>query len=217
MENKLRIYLVDDHVMLRQGVRTVIEAQADMEVIGEAEDEAQALQAITELRPDLVIMDIRLRSGSGIQVTEKITHDFPQIKVLILTQFEDLLYLQQALKAGAGGYLLKFSAAETIVLAIRSLAAGGTFLDSHVTTKMLSSFTEHKTIPEFLAEAELSPREEEVLRLLALGKSNREIAEQLHIALPSVETYRHRARTKLNLHKRTDIIRYAIRRGWLLN
>lgn len=214
---KLQIFLVDDHVMLRQGLRAVIASQPDMIVVGEAENEAEALAAIAQLQPDLVIMDIRLRDSSGIQITEQIKRDFPQIHVLMLTQFEDRLYLQQALKAGAKGYLLKFSAAETILMAIRALAAGNTFLDSHLMEKMMNLKQEQMASADINLDVDLSPREEEVLRLLALGNSNKEIAEELNIALTSVETYRYRARVKLNLKKRTDIIHYAVQRGWLLN
>lgn len=215
MKKKLRIYLVDDHPIVRQGLRLVIEKQTDMQVIGESGDVAKALAQIAELQPDVVVMDLRLPNGDGIKATEAVKQAAPHIQVLVLTQNDDLDSLQQAVAAGASGYLLKLSAVETLVAALRAAAAGSLYFDPQIKALVASTMQPTSAAPK--KHEELSSREEEVLRLIARGRSYKEIAAELNIGVKTVESYRYRACEKLELKSRSAIIRYASLRGWLNN
>lgn len=215
MNKLLRIYLVDDHPVVRQGLRLVIEKQDDMQVIGESGDVATALAQIAELQPDVVVMDLRLPNGDGIKATEAVKQAAPHIQVLVLTQNDDLDSLQHAVAAGASGYLLKLSAIETLVAALRAAAAGSLYFDPKIKALVASTMQPPNDPPQ--KTVELSSREEEVLRLIALGRSYKEIAAELNIGVKTVESYRYRACEKLELKSRSAIIRYAGQRGWLNN
>ncbi|HMV87518.1 MAG TPA: response regulator transcription factor [Blastocatellia bacterium] len=213
MKKTLRIYLVDDHPIVRQGLRMVIEKQKDMRVIGESGDVTTATAQIAELQPDVVVMDLRFPNGDGIQATEAVKRNAPHIQVLVLTQNDDLDSLQQAIAAGASGYLLKLSAVESLIPALRAAAAGSLYFDPQIKALVTSTFQPPPNVSQ--KQVELSGREKDVLRLLAQGLSYKEIAAELDIGVKTVESYRYRACEKLELRSRSAIIRYAGQHGWL--
>jgi DNA-binding NarL/FixJ family response regulator len=213
--SKLRVLLVDDHNVVRSGLRALIDAQEDMEVIGEAADGSVACQKATELAPDVVIMDLSMPVLGGAPATERIKQDRPEVRVLALTVHEDRSYLQQLLQAGASGYLRKRAAADDLIHAIRAVARGGTFIDPGLTGQMLGGLIGKPPQTGSPARDALSDREEEVLRLIARGYTNREIAAQLDVSVKTVETHKARAMEKLGINSRAGIVAYAIRGGWL--
>lgn len=212
---KLRVFLADDHAVVREGLKALINAQAGMEVVGEAGDGQAALDGAARMRPAVVVMDISMPGLSGARATEQLKQACPEIKVLALTVHEDKGYLRQRLEAGASGYLLKRAAAEELVRALRTVAAGNVYLDPSMTGRALAHFVRKPGATEGPEEADLSEREEEVIRLIAQGYSNKEIAARLAISVKTVETYKARSLEKLGLRSRTDLVRYALRRGWL--
>jgi DNA-binding NarL/FixJ family response regulator len=211
----LRILLADDHAIVRQGVKALIASQADMEVIGEADDGASALAKATELLPDVVVIDLSMPGLNGTQATEQIKQTCPGVKVLALTVHEDRGYLRRILEAGASGYALKQAPAEQLYRAIRLVAAGGIYLDPALAGKVVGSLVREDSIRKALQVDNLSERETEVVRLIAKGYSNKEIAAQLAINAKTVETYKTRSLEKLGLRSRADLVRYALQRGWL--
>ncbi len=213
--NKLRVFLVDDHAAMREGLKLLINAQPDMEVIGQAGDGRTALQRVPESRPEVVVMDISLPVLNGVQVTEGIKRLYPGVRILALTRHRDLGYLRQVMQAGASGYVLKQAAADALVGAIRTIAAGGTYLDPELASRVMNGYLGRQPSKELSQQAELSEREVEVIRLIAWGRSNKEIAAHLGISVKTVEYHKSRAMEKLSLHSRTDIVRYAVQQGWL--
>lgn len=209
---RLRIVLADDHPVVLAGVRSLLQDTADMEVVGQATDGLAALQLMQATRPDVAVIDISIPGLGGIELARRVAQDCPAVRLVALTVHEDRAYLQQMLAAGARGYLLKRSAAEELVRAIRAVAAGGLFLDPAIAGKALAGPAD-QGVPE--AGAVLSPREEDVLRYTAQGLSNKEIGTRLEISTKTVETYKARAVEKLALRSRSEIVRYAARRGWL--
>jgi two-component system response regulator NreC len=210
----LRIVLADDHVMLRDGLKSLVNAQPDMEVVGEADNGQAALDKARELRPDVVVMDISMPELNGIQATEQLKGR-SQTKVLVLTGYDEVGYLRQLLQAGASGYVLKRAAAEDLVKAIRVVASGGVYLDPTLAGKVVGGYVGRKKLRGALQGVELSGREEEVLRLVAWGYTNKEVAGYLNISVKTVETHKTNLMEKLDLNGRSDIVRYALRRGWL--
>jgi DNA-binding NarL/FixJ family response regulator len=211
----LRIFLADDHAVVREGLKSLIDAQPDMEVTGEAGDGNAACELVPALRPDVVIMDVSMPGMSGARATEQLRQTCPQVKVLALTVHEDKGYLRQLLEAGAAGYVLKRAAAEELIRAIRTVAAGGVYLDPALAGTVVGGFVRKpagKNVPE---GADLSDREAEVVRLVAEGHSNKEIAVRLGLSVKTVETYKARSLEKLGLRSRADLVRYALGRGWL--
>jgi DNA-binding NarL/FixJ family response regulator len=217
MTSKLSIFLVDDHAVVREGLKALVNAQPGMEVCGEAGDGRSALQLIQELRPDVVVMDVSLPEMSGAQATERLKQLRPEVKVLALTVHEDRGYLRQLLEAGARGYVLKRAAAEELIHAIRTVAAGGTYLDPAIAGKVLGGFVRSPPGKGVAEGSDLSDREAEVLRLIAAGYSNKEVSARLTLSVKTVETYKARSMEKLGLHSRADVVRYALQRGWLQN
>jgi two-component system response regulator NreC len=213
--NTLRIVLADDHVMLRDGLKSLVNAQPDMEVVGEADDGRAALAKAQELRPDVVVMDISMPELNGIQATEQLKGRSRGTKVLVLTAYDEVGYLRQLLQAGASGYVLKKAAAEDLVKAIRVVASGGVYLDPTLAGKVVGGYVGRKKLRGALQGVELSGREEEVLRLVAWGYTNKEVAGYLSISVKTVETHKTNLMEKLELSGRSDIVRYALRRGWL--
>lgn len=212
---KLSILLADDHAIIREGLKSLIKSQPDMEVMGEADNGRAALQQARELQPDVLVMDISMPEINGAKVTELLAKEHPQIKVLALTVHEDKGYLRQLLKAGAAGYVLKRAAAHELIHAIRAVASGGTYLDPMMTNKIVGDYVREKSVRDELLQDTLSEREIEVLRLIAEGHSNKEIASRLKLSVKTVETYKTRLMSKLGFHSRTEIVRYALDQGWL--
>jgi DNA-binding NarL/FixJ family response regulator len=212
---KLRILLADDHTLLRDGLKALVNVQADMEVIGEADNGRSAWQKAKELRPDVVVMDVSMPDLNGVQATEKLKVDCPDVKVLALTAYKDKGYLDQLLKVGASGYVLKLSAAEELIKAIRMVAVGDVYLDAEMADKVTDSYVRRQFLRGVTRQKDLSDREEEVLRLIAQGHSNKEIAAKLSISVKTVESHKTNLMEKLELRSRTEIVRYAVRQGWL--
>ena len=215
MATKLRVLLADDHNIVRAGLRALIDAQADMEVVAEVADGEAAARLAAELGPDVAVMDVSMPLLGGAPATERITRERPEVKVLALTVHEDRGYLQQLLQAGASGYLLKRAAADDLIHAIRTVARGGTYLDPSLTSKVLGGLRTPSVQAGVPVGAPLSDREEEVLRWIARGFTNREIAAQLDVSVKTVETHKARAMEKLGVHSRAGIVAYAIRSGWM--
>ena len=212
--SKLRILLADDHETVREGLKTILNAQADMEVIGEAPDGRAAVERASLLHPDIVIMDVSMPGMNGLRATQAIKETCPTVKVLTLTRHAEEGYLQQLMRAGASGYVLKQSRATEVLHAIRAVATGGTYLDPHLARPLgaLGTPAPPRTGP---SRSALSQREEEVLRLVAWGYSNKEIASQLNLSVKTIETHKANAAQKLGVTNRIEIVSYAILQGWL--
>ena len=210
----ITIILVDDHRVFREGLRSLVDTQTDMNVVAEAEEGRAAWQLAIEHRPNVVIMDVTMPVMGGAEATRLIRRDCPDTKVLALTVHEVGGYLRQLLEAGASGYLLKRVAFEELVRAVRVVAAGGRYLDPNISDQVVGNLIGAPPAGN-TAERELTGREAEVARLLTRGHINREIAEQLDVSVKTVETYKARIMDKLNLRSRADLVRYAIRLGWL--
>jgi DNA-binding NarL/FixJ family response regulator len=200
---------------MREGLKSLVNAQPDMEVVGEAGDGRDALLKARELQPDVVVMDISMPELNGIQTTEQMKSCCRKSKVLVLTAYDDSGYLRQLLEAGASGYVLKRAAAEELVKAIRVVAAGGVYLDPTMAGKVVNGYVGRKKLRGAREGCELSGREEEVLRLVAWGYTNKEIAGYLQISVKTVESHKTNLMEKLDLKGRSDIVRYALRSGWL--
>jgi DNA-binding NarL/FixJ family response regulator len=213
--SKLRILIADDHQVVREGLKALVNAQPDMSVVGEADDGRAAWLLAKQLQPDVVVMDVSMPEMNGAEATERLRRECPRVKVLTLTIYEDKGYLQQLLKAGASGYLLKRTVMEELIRAIRAVAKGGSYIDPTVAGKLVSNYITQEGGAGRTTTADLSDREEQVLRLVAWGYSNKEIAAQLEISVKTVETYKARLMEKLGLRSRADIVRYALRQGWL--
>jgi DNA-binding NarL/FixJ family response regulator len=212
---KLRVFLADDHAVVREGLKALVNAQPGMEVSGEASDGRSACQQIQELQPDVVVMDVSMPEMSGAQATAQLKQTCPHVKVLALTVHEHKGYLRQLLEAGASGYMLKRAAAEELIRAIRTVAEGGVYLDPALVGTVVGSFVRHPAGKGVAKGSDLSDREAEVLRLIAAGHSNKEIAGRLSLSVKTVETYKARSMEKLGLHSRADLVRHALLCGWL--
>jgi DNA-binding NarL/FixJ family response regulator len=210
---KLRILLADDHAIVREGLRLLIDGQTDMRVVGEAADGEEVLPKARDLKPDVVIMDLSMPKLNGLQATERLKTAWPHIKVVALTANEDESYLRQLCKLGASGYVLKRSASEELVKAIGAVAKGGVYFEGSLASQALAR--QMSAGRGDTGSAELSDREKEVLTLLAWGYSNKEIAGQLNLSVKTVETYKVRIGEKLSLRSRTEMVQYALRQGWL--
>ena len=210
---KLRILLADDHKMVREGLRLLIDSQPDMRVVGEAANGREVLQSAREIKPDVVVMDLSMPELNGLQATERLKAESPEIKVVAITANEDESYLRQLCKVGAVGYVLKRSAGDELVKAIGLVAKGGVYFEATLASKaMAKQMTGGKSET---GTVELSEREKEVLVMLAWGYSNKEIAGQLVLSVKTVETYKVRVGEKLGLRSRTEMVQYALRQGWL--
>jgi two-component system response regulator NreC len=210
----IRLLLVDDHAVVRSGLRTLLEHEADLEIVGEAGTAREAVERVKELQPDLVLMDIGLPDQSGIEATQSIKRAWPQVAVVALTIHEDEEYFFPMLQAGASGYVPKRAAPEELLTAIRTAALGEIYLYPSLAKLLVRDFL-HGTHPNGTPTAldELTEREREVLAYLAEGSSNPEIAEALVISPKTVARHRENIMRKLNLHTRTELVKYAIRKG----
>ena len=212
---KLRILLADDHQMFREGLRAIVNAQTDMEVVGEAEDGYATVAMAQRFQPDVLVMDISMPKLNGLKATEQVKEVCPHVTVLTLSRHAYGGYLQQMLKAGASGYVLKRSASDELVRAIRTVAAGQSYLDPVLTNEVLNDMAGRRGTRVSLTELSLSQREEEVLRLIAAGYANKEIAARLDLSVKTIEAHRANAMSKLGMKSRIDVVRYATLCGWL--
>lgn len=208
----LRVLLADDHEVVRTGLRSLIDGTPGMQVVGEARDGAEACRRAAELRPDVVVMDVSMPVLDGVEATERLSAEQPGVRVVALTMHEDRGHLARLLQAGAAGYVLKRAAANELVRAIEVVAGGGTYVDPVLAGSVLRGASGG---PAASAASVLSEREAEVLRRIAWGESNKEIAGRLEISVKTVETYKARIADKLGLRSRTEIVRFALQQGWL--
>jgi DNA-binding NarL/FixJ family response regulator len=215
MARPLRILLADDHAIVRQGLRLLIDGQPDMTVIGEAADGDAAVAQAQALQPDVVLMDISMPGTSGLAATRTLKQRQPGLVVLVLTRHEEDTYLQQLLRAGASGYVLKQSPPPQLLQAIRAVASGGIYLDPAITARVADGLLDAGQHGRRAPAAAISDRESEVLRLVAVGHSNKEIADRLTISVKTVEVHKANAMRKLGLSGRVDLIRYSVLQGWL--
>lgn len=211
----LRVLLADDHEMVRTGMRSLLDATPGIMVVGEARDGAEAILRAGELKPDVVVMDVSMPVLDGAAATERLTRESPAVKVLVLTAHDDRAHLARLLEAGAAGFVLKRAAADELVRAIRVVAGGGTYVDPLLAGHLLRDRSRSVGARPASDADPLSEREEEVLRRIAWGESNKEIAGKLGISTKTVETYKARIGDKLGLKSRTEMVRYALQRGWL--
>lgn len=210
--DKVRILLADDHTILRDGIRALLEDEPDMVLVGEAEDGRTAVRLACQLKPDVVLMDIAMPLLNGLEATRQIKHDCPQVKVLILTMHENEEYIRQVLASGAMGYILKDAAARELLDAIKAVRRGEAVLSPAITRLVIENYLRWGDLQNEDSANGLSPREREVLQLIAEGYSNKQIAEILCISIKTVQAHRMNLMSKLDLHDRADLIKYAIQR-----
>lgn len=220
--NAIRIFIVDDHSVLRAGLKALLEAESDMRVVGEAEDGPGCLRLVHAAQPDVILLDINLPGMNGLEALKRLRSTMPESKVLILTMHDDADYLRQALKDGSAGYVLKQAAGDELIMAIRTVSSGGVYLHPQHTQILLEQSLERENAAasKQISEKEaryhsLSEREAQVFRLVALGYRNHEIAEQLFLSVKTVETYKARVRQKLGVRSRVELVRYALDLGIL--
>lgn len=214
--SRIRVLLADDHAVLRAGLRMLINGQPDMEVVGEAATGEDAWRQTGALKPDVVLLDLAMPGTGGIEATGRIARDFPGVRILVLTMHDDVAYLRSVLAAGASGYVLKRSADTELLSAIRVTHRGGTYLEPSLAGEVVQDAIGRKTRQgDASASSPLSDREREVLRLVAEGHTNQEIADRLFLSVKTVETYRSRLMAKLGLRTRADLVRYALSAGFL--
>ena len=211
----LRVLLADDHVTVRHGLKLLIDAQPDMKVVSEVSDGEAAVQQTVALKPDVIVMDISMPGMNGLTATRKIKALQPQSAIVTLTRHGDDAYLQELLRAGVSGYVLKQSAPTELLQAIRAAAAGGQYLDSTLTARVTARLLSRKA--DRATGATPTERESEVLRLIASGYSNKEIAGRLSLSVKTVESHKANGMRKLGLTGRIDIVKYAVLQGWLDN
>jgi two-component system response regulator NreC len=208
----IRVLIVDDHAVVRAGLRLLIDAEKDMEAVGEAGSVREAVFEGRSLKPDLILMDVVMPGGSGLEGIPQLLHERPETKILVLSMQDDPRYVREAFAAGASGYVLKEAVDSEVVAAIREVARGGRYVNPELGARLVAAETD---AARQAAEDPLSEREREVLRLLALGYTNQEIAKQLFISVRTAETHRSHVMQKLRLGSRAELVRYAIDRGLL--
>lgn len=213
--DRIRVVLADDHPVVLAGIRALLNADPEVELVGEATDGGGALPMIRAVAPDVAVVDVSMPGLNGLELTERVTGECPGTRVLVLTVHEDAAYVQPLMRAGARGYLLKRSAADDLLRAVRAVASGGVYLDPSIAGHALAEPSGSDGRPGAAEGREpLSPREAETLRLIAQGFSNKEIARRIDVSVKSVETYKARAAEKLGLRTRAEIIRYGAAHGW---
>jgi two-component system, NarL family, response regulator NreC len=214
--NKINVLITEDHKTVRQGLKMIIAAETDMEVVGEAGNGHEAINLARRLHPDVVIMDISMPDLNGIEATAELKKIAPSVKILTLTRHTDKAYIQKLMQAGVSGYVLKQSESDEMIRAIRKIAAGGNYLDPAITEMVfdICAINPGKQQSE-IQYARLSARESEVLRLISRGFSNKEISVQLKTSIKTIETQKAAALRKLNISGRNEIVNYAILQGWL--
>jgi DNA-binding NarL/FixJ family response regulator len=212
---KITVLLVDDHKVLRQGLRVLLESEGDITIVGEAETGRQAVEMTSKLRPDVVVMDISMPRLNGLEATRQITRKSPLTKVIILSAYNDDDYVQQLTEAGAVGYLVKDSGAADLSKAIREARKGNAFFSPSITKRLLDHYrrSDSKGRPDQKRDLALTPRESEVVQLVAEGQANKQIAAELSLSIKTVEKYRQQVMDKLNIHETAGLTRYAIAKG----
>jgi DNA-binding NarL/FixJ family response regulator len=210
----LKILLADDHAVVREGLKRLIETAPDMDVVAEAEDGEEAIAKTAANLPDVVVMDVSMRPVGGAQATRELRRRCPAASVLALTVHEDRSYLQELFEAGASGYVLKRAAPDELLQAIRTVAGGSPYIDVRMTGKLVSGLLHPRSSAPRGVNVP-SEREGSVMRLIARGYTNKEIAAQLNVSVKTIETYKARAMEKLGLRTRVDIVRMAAECGWL--
>lgn len=211
-----RVVLADDHKIVRDGLTSMLVRATDIEIVGEAEDGAQAVELAEQLRPDVVIMDIGMSGLNGIDATRQLTDRMPDIKVIALSMHSDGRYVTEMLSAGASGYLLKDADVDELIRAIRAVAAGGRFLSASITGVVLDDYMRRVSGQDEAASAPvggLSAREQQVLQLIAGGLSTKQVAAQLHLSAKTVETHRRQIMDKLGIYNVAGLIKFALRQG----
>lgn len=212
---KIRVLLVDDHTVVRQGLRVLLEAEQDIAVVGEAETGRQAVQLAGKLTPDVVVMDIAMPGMNGLEATRQITREVPTAKLLVLSSYNDDEYVHQVTEAGAAGYLLKQTAATELIKAVREARKGNAYFSPAISKRLADSYREAflSGKPSEKRSDQLTSREAEVLQLIAEGNANKQIAAELCISIKTVEKHRQQVMNKLNIHDIAGLTRYAIAKG----
>lgn len=218
---RIRVLLVDDHTLMRQGLRAILEQEKDLRIVGEAADGREALRRVTKLKPDVVVVDISMPKVNGIEATRRILAARPSTRIVALSMHDGEDYVEQILRAGATGYVLKDAPARDLVAAIRATSAGGVHLDPRISAPVVARFLERGVptpappTPAVDPGTRLTPREREVLQLIATGHTNRDIARGLALSVKTVEAHRTRIMAKLDVHNVAGLTRYAISTGMI--
>jgi two-component system response regulator NreC len=207
----LRIFIVDDHCVLRAGLRALLSGEANLEVVGEAADGEEAIRLVPQIKPDIVLMDITLPGMNGLETAKKILEQLPDVRVLMLTVHKDHSLAREALNFGVSGYILKQAAESELINAIQAIAHGGLYIDPFITRPLLQQQSQDPPLTTF--PESITPREVEVLKLIARGYTNRQIAEKLYISVRTVESHRENIMDKLDLTSRVELVRYAHMHG----
>ncbi|MGH6647947.1 response regulator [Aquabacterium sp.] len=218
MGEKLRLLLADDHAILREGLAALIESQPDMEIVAQVGSGREAVEKAKLLHPDVAVLDVSMPDMGGADAAEAIRREQHHTRVVALTRHADRGYMQRMFRAGASAYVLKRSAGDALISAIRAAATGDTWIDPSLSGQLLSRLAgqdEAGLLPSAGSIPNLADREEQVLKLIAWGQSNKEVATELGLSIKTVESYKSTALRKLNLRSRTDIVRHALARGWL--
>jgi two-component system response regulator NreC len=212
--DKIRVLIADDHAIVREGIRLILAAHEDIEVVGEAQDGLETISRVKELEPDVVLMDIAMPGLGGLEATIELAKTAPESRVLVLTQYDDAEYIYRFLHAGAAGYVLKKSVGSDLVSAIRAVAQGKSFIDSMIADKVIRGYLEPEAVTSDLGLYDkLSDREKTVFKLIAEGYTSRQIADTLVLSIKTVMTHRANIMEKLGVHNRSDLIKLAIRHG----
>jgi two-component system response regulator NreC len=213
MDGKVKVLVVDDHDVVREGIRMVLSSDPELEVVGTASSGEQAIEEVHQLRPDVVVMDIAMPGLSGFEATRRIRESEPDVKVVALTVHDSEAYVFQMLQAGATGYVVKRAAAEDVIQAVKRASHGEAVLHPAVAKLVIKDYLSRVERGEEQSFDSLSDREREILKLIAEGKTNREIAEMLFLSIKTVQAHRANLMHKLGMHDRTELVKYAIRKG----
>ena len=215
MSGRIRVCIAEDHETVRTGLRMVLEAQPDIEIVGDASDGALAVQRVETLRPDVLLLEVSMPGLNGLEVTRAVRESSPNVAIVVLTRHSEEGYVQQLLAAGASAYVLKQSSTSELLNAIRAAAKGERYLDQRLAARAADAYMLRHGRSDGALHASVSDREESVLRSMALGYSNKEIAAELGISIRTVEVHKTNAMRKLGLKGRIDVVRYALLNGWL--
>jgi len=217
MSDKIRLLLADDHAILRSGLRLLLSEQPDMEVVGEAADGEEAIEKTRELNPDILLLDITMPGVGGLEVLERIKKECPQVRVVVLTMHADESYMERVMASGGSGYVLKKAADTELITAIRAVHQGGVYLHPSMTRALVNQLQRRSAAEERQSrlESKLSEREREVLKLIAEGYTNKEIADMIFLSVKTVETHKAHIMDKLELRSRAELVRYALDNGLL--